>query len=211
MLILITAGLIQAQYHYGWGRHQQYVSLPNATLAAKYNTIMAAFGRFQIRRKDGTFSDLLPGIMGPTFARMSFIVLMTNLFGNSTWRRKLLWVLFWIQLVANSAVSITTYVQCADIRSQWNFAIISKCWPATTEQVSSSRSSRAPLFLLTLKLVHWIRAFDIQWGYGLVFNCSSRFDALEAADDHKDQARIGISVMLKFPVSCACPFHPQTR
>ena len=137
MLIIITAGLIQAQYHYGWGRHQQYVSLPNATLAAKYNTIMAAFGRFQIRKKDGTSSDLLPGIMGPTFGRMSFIVLMTNLFGNNTWRRKLLWVLFWIQLVANSAVSISTYVQCADIRSQWNFAIISKCWPATTEQVSS--------------------------------------------------------------------------
>jgi hypothetical protein len=73
--------------------------------------------------------------MGPTFGRLSFIVLMIKLFGITKARRGALWALWWSQLITNGLVVITIYVQCEDVRALWDFSIDSKCWPPTVQTV----------------------------------------------------------------------------
>ena len=80
--------------------------------------------------------------MGSTWGRMSFILLMLQLFGTNKWRRRALWALFWTQFIANGVVVVTLYVQCDDVTSLWNFTNPGKCWDESVQTVS--------LFLSTL-------------------------------------------------------------
>ncbi|KAB8297769.1 hypothetical protein EYC80_001570 [Monilinia laxa] len=113
-VVTSMACLITVQYHYGWGRHFIYLDPFNRTEALKYNTIGQSFG-----------------VMGSTFGRMSFIVLMLQLFGTSKLKRTALWALFWAQFILNVIVVITLYVQCQDIRALWDQSVITTCWPGS--------------------------------------------------------------------------------
>ncbi|PQE20580.1 integral membrane protein [Rutstroemia sp. NJR-2017a BBW] len=73
--------------------------------------------------------------MGSTFGRLSFIILMLQLFGITKWRRVALWTLFYAQLIPNSIVVITLYIQCKDVRALWDFSIKSSCWPEDLQTV----------------------------------------------------------------------------
>ncbi|TEY40822.1 hypothetical protein BOTCAL_0419g00080 [Botryotinia calthae] len=106
------AALITVQYHYGWGRHYAYLDPVDRIEAMKYNSIGQSFG-----------------VMGSTFGRMSFIILMIQLFGTSKLKHTAIWTLFWVQLIPNCIVVVTLYVQCNDIRSLWDTSIVSSCWP----------------------------------------------------------------------------------
>jgi hypothetical protein len=91
-----------------------------------------------------TFTDLTRlsltaicvGVMGSTFGRLSFIILMLQLFGITKWRRVALWTLFYAQLIPNCVVVITLYIQCDDVRALWDFSIKSSCWPEDLQTVS---------------------------------------------------------------------------
>jgi hypothetical protein len=74
--------------------------------------------------------------MGPTFGRLSFIVLMVKLFGTTKARRGWLWALWWSQLITNGITVITLYVQCKDVRALWDFSIVSSCWDPDIQNVS---------------------------------------------------------------------------
>ncbi|KAM3086311.1 hypothetical protein ACMFMF_000264 [Clarireedia jacksonii] len=113
------AALITVQYHYGWGRHYVYLDDEDRIEAMKYNAIGQSFG-----------------VMGSTFGRLSFIILMLQLFGISKWRRKALWTLFYAQLIPNAVVVITLYIQCDNVRALWDFSIESSCWPEDLQTVS---------------------------------------------------------------------------
>lgn len=78
------------------------------------------------------------GVMGSTWGRLSFILLMLQLFGTNKWRRVALWSLFAVQIVFNSIVVVCLYAQCTDIRSLWNFTIPDTCWNADVQTVSFS-------------------------------------------------------------------------
>ncbi|KAG0651521.1 hypothetical protein D0Z07_1950, partial [Hyphodiscus hymeniophilus] len=111
--LISMASLITVQYHYGWGRHFAYLSPRNGREALRYNAIGQAFG-----------------IMGSTWGRLSFIVLMIKLFGTNQARRTALWCLFAVQIVFNGIIVICLYAQCTDIRSLWDFDIPDTCWNA---------------------------------------------------------------------------------
>lgn len=74
--------------------------------------------------------------MGSTLGRMSFIVLMIQLFGTTIWRQRLLWGLFAAQLIFNGIVVVCLYVQCKDVRSLWDFTLPADCWNADVQTVS---------------------------------------------------------------------------
>ncbi|KAM0150846.1 hypothetical protein ACHAPG_008586 [Botrytis cinerea] len=84
------AALITVQYHYGWGRHYAYLDPFDRIEAMKYNAIGQSFG-----------------VMGSTFGRMSFIILMIQLFGTSKLKHAALWTLFWVQFIPNCIVVVT--------------------------------------------------------------------------------------------------------
>ncbi|ESZ95205.1 hypothetical protein SBOR_4404 [Sclerotinia borealis F-4128] len=111
-VISSMAALITVQYHYGWGRHYVYLDPFDRIDAMKYNAIGQSFG-----------------VMGSTLGRMSFIILMLQLFGTSKLKRKGLWTLFWVQCIPNCIVVITLYIRCQGIRALWDTSIISSCWP----------------------------------------------------------------------------------
>lgn len=112
------ASLISVQYHYGWGRHYQDIPPADAMQALNFNSITQSFG-----------------VMGSTFGRMSFIILMLKLFGTTRARRWSLWALFWSQLITNGVVVVTLYVQCDDVRALWDFSIKTHCWPENFQTV----------------------------------------------------------------------------
>ena len=88
--------------------------------------------------------------MGSTWGRLSFILLMLQLFGTNKWSRRALWSLFAIQFIFNGIVVCCLYVQCKDIRSLWDFSIPSTCWNADVQTVSV-QSSWPPSIYLTLQ------------------------------------------------------------
>lgn len=114
--IIGMGSLITVQYHYGWGRHYVYIDPHDRMQALRFNAIGQSFG-----------------VMGSTWGRLSFILLMLQLFGTSKWRRRALWSLFASQLIFNGIVVVCLYVQCKNIRSLWDFSFPSTCWNADVQ------------------------------------------------------------------------------
>jgi len=73
------------------------------------------------------------GVMGSTWGRLSFILLMLQLFGTNKPGRYALWILFAIQIIFNGIVVVCLYAQCTDIRSLWDFSFPSTCWNADVQ------------------------------------------------------------------------------
>ncbi|ATZ55790.1 hypothetical protein BCIN_12g03500 [Botrytis cinerea B05.10] len=151
------AALITVQYHYGWGRHYAYLDPFDRIEAMKYNAIGQSFG-----------------VMGSTFGRMSFIILMIQLFGTSKLKHAALWTLFWVQFIPNCIVVVTLYVQCSDIRSLWDTSIISSCWPESYQTyigyAHTSWNGLTDLFLTCLPATMlWSLQMNRRTKFGLVF------------------------------------------
>lgn len=151
------ASLISVQYHYGWGRH--YVDIPaaDATQALKFNAIAQSFG-----------------VMGSTFGRLSFIILMLKLFGTTKARKWSLWALFWAQLISNGVVVVTLYVQCNDVRALWDFSIKTYCWPEDVQTyigyAHSGWNGATDLFLTFLPATMlWTLKMNLKTKIGLSF------------------------------------------
>ncbi|KAI9649895.1 hypothetical protein NHQ30_002479 [Ciborinia camelliae] len=134
-VISSMASLITVQYHYGWGRHYIYLDPFDRIEALKYNAIGQSFG-----------------VMGSTFGRMSFIILMLQLFGTSRFKRIALWTLFWVQFIPNCIVVVTLYVQCSDVRALWDTSVVASCWPESY-QTMNRRTKLGLVFLLSLSLL----------------------------------------------------------
>lgn len=137
--------------------------------------------------------------MSSTLGRMSLIVLLMKLFGNHVWRRRALWALFTLQMVANSIVTLTLYVQCPNIASQWNPAIISQCWSHNVELVSQRSSSPAGT-CLTDVLVYRLCAHGIQCWDGLLLDRFTGIYALESSNEATRQVGVGILALPKSSV-----------
>ncbi|KUJ12417.1 uncharacterized protein LY89DRAFT_207237 [Mollisia scopiformis] len=157
------ASLISVQYHYGWGRHYEDIPTAEATQALKYNAIGQSFG-----------------VMGSTFGRLSFIILMLKLFGTTKARRWSLWGLFWAQLISNGVVVVTLYVQCDDIRALWDFTIQTHCWPEDVQTyigyAHSGWNGATDLFLTFLPATMlWTLKMNVKTKIGLSFLLSLSF------------------------------------
>ncbi|CAN8097797.1 unnamed protein product [Discula destructiva] len=115
IIIIVFACLISVQYHYGWGRHQSCITdIQELETQIKFNVTGQSFG-----------------IMGSTFARMSFIVFMLTLFGSKRWVWWSLWTMFVLQLVTNLGTVIVIYTQCKDPRALYDFTLPEDlCWPS---------------------------------------------------------------------------------
>ncbi|CZR52354.1 related to integral membrane protein PTH11 [Phialocephala subalpina] len=157
------ASMISVQYHYGWGRH--YVDIPTAeaTKALEFNAIGQSFG-----------------VMGSTFGRLSFIILMLKLFGITKPRRWSLWALFWAQLISNGVVVVTLYVQCSDVRALWDFSIKTYCWPEDVQTyigyAHSGWNGATDLFLTFLPTTMlWTLKMNLKTKIGLSFLLSLSF------------------------------------
>ncbi|KAF7947741.1 hypothetical protein EAE96_008821 [Botrytis aclada] len=151
------AALITVQYHYGWGRHYAYLDPFDRIEAMKYNAIGQAFG-----------------VMGSTFGRMSFIILMLQLFGTSGLKHAALWTLFWVQFIPNCIVVVTLYIQCNDIRALWDTSIVSSCWPESYQTyigyAHTSWNGLTDLFLTCLPATMlWSLQMNRHTKFGLVF------------------------------------------
>ncbi|KAF5872517.1 putative integral membrane protein [Botrytis fragariae] len=151
------AALITVQYHYGWGRHYAYLDPFDRIEAMKYNAIGQSFG-----------------VMGSTFGRMSFIILMLQLFGTSKLKHAALWTLFWVQFIPNCVVVVTLYVQCNDIRALWDTSIVSSCWPESYQTyigyAHTSWNGLTDLFLTCLPATMlWSLQMNRRTKFGLVF------------------------------------------
>ncbi|THV52558.1 hypothetical protein BGAL_0075g00040 [Botrytis galanthina] len=151
------AALITVQYHYGWGRHYAYLDPFDRIEAMKYNAIGQSFG-----------------VMGSTFGRMSFIILMLQLFGTSKLKHAALWTLFWVQFIPNCIVVVTLYVQCNDIRALWDTSVVSSCWPESYQTyigyAHTSWNGLTDLFLTCLPATMlWSLQMNRRTKFGLVF------------------------------------------
>ncbi|KAF7886310.1 hypothetical protein EAF00_010413 [Botryotinia globosa] len=155
--ICSMAALITVQYHYGWGRHYAYLDPSDRIEAMKYNAIGQSFG-----------------VMGSTFGRMSFIILMLQLFGTSKLKHAALWTLFWVQFIPNCIVVVTLYVQCNDIRALWDTSIVSSCWPESYQTyigyAHTGWNGLTDLFLTCLPATMlWSLQMNRRTKFGLVF------------------------------------------
>ncbi|KAF7872742.1 uncharacterized protein EAF02_008813 [Botrytis sinoallii] len=151
------AALITVQYHYGWGRHYAYLDPFDRIEAMKYNAIGQSFG-----------------VMGSTFGRISFIILMLQLFGTSKLKHAALWTLFWVQFIPNCIVVVTLYVQCNAIRALWDTSIVSSCWPESYQTyigyAHTSWNGLTDLFLTCLPATMlWSLQMNRRTKFGLVF------------------------------------------
>lgn len=125
---ITMASFITVGHHYGWGRHFKYLDSYQKEQSIKFNEITQGFGNcissyYQVHTLTSA------GIMGSTFGRLSFIILMLQLFGNTKLRRISLWTLFATQVITNVLAVILIYTQCKDVRSLWDFSIPHNCWP----------------------------------------------------------------------------------
>ena len=67
--------------------------------------------------------------MCSTLGRVSFMILMLRLFGNTKARRWFLYFLMAEQLIVNLFTSITIFTQCGNVLSLWDpVGHPSKCW-----------------------------------------------------------------------------------
>lgn len=113
------------QYHYGWGRHQQTLTIYQRIEALKYNSIGQTFG-----------------VLGSTFGRLSTIVTMFTLFGINRKLRRGLWTLFAAQLITNGAVVVCLYAQCTNVILLWDTSVTGTCWNADVQTVSEAKPKR---------------------------------------------------------------------
>ncbi|KAH8657677.1 hypothetical protein BX600DRAFT_438868 [Xylariales sp. PMI_506] len=113
VIVIIFASLISAMYHHGWGRHQVFIDDDTLQHFLRYLWAAQPFG-----------------IMGSTFGRLSFIILMLRLFGTQAKMRILLWTFFGLQLVTNLGTVVMLYAQCKDPRALYDFSVPSQCLPA---------------------------------------------------------------------------------
>lgn len=74
--------------------------------------------------------------MGSTWGRMSYILLMLNLYGTTKRQRNGFWALFWAQLFTNGIMVIIIYAQCKNVKSLWDFSFPGECWSPMVETVS---------------------------------------------------------------------------
>ncbi|TGO10055.1 hypothetical protein BTUL_0145g00010 [Botrytis tulipae] len=151
------AALITVQYHYGWGRHYANLDPFDRIEAMKYDAIGQSFG-----------------VMGSTFGRMSFIILMLQLFGTSKLKHAALWTLFWVQFIPNCIVVVTLYVQFNDIQALWDTSIVSSCWPESYQTyigyAHTGWNGLTDLFLTCLPATMlWSLQMNRRTKFGLVF------------------------------------------
>ncbi|KAI1839595.1 hypothetical protein JX266_014196 [Neoarthrinium moseri] len=116
LILFCFASLLSIQHHYGWGHHVVYVSEDNLKQFLKFSFIGQTFG-----------------IMGSTFGRLSFIVLVMQLFGLSRKLRLLLWVLFGLQALTNIFTAVLIYTQCTNVIALWDSSVTQDCWPQSVQ------------------------------------------------------------------------------
>jgi hypothetical protein len=117
-------------HHHGWGRHFFFLTNEQRTTSMEFIFVSEPLGNsyfilFQ------HFHDLMEiiAIMCSTLGRVSFIILMFRLFGNTKYRRWGLYFLVAEQLIVNLFTCITIFTQCSNVHSLWDpVGEPSKCW-----------------------------------------------------------------------------------
>lgn len=155
---IALCSMLTVQHHYGLGRHFFFLSTHQRIMAGKFNFVGQAFG-----------------IMAPTFGRMSFIVLLVQLFGTTKWKRWGLWALFWQSLLVNGLTLILVYAQCPDVQSLWDpVGHPSTCWSPLVQEdfgfFQGSMNAATDLFLTILPAtILWSVQIDLKLKLGLAF------------------------------------------
>ncbi|KFY01968.1 hypothetical protein V490_00698 [Pseudogymnoascus sp. VKM F-3557] len=134
---LMHISFLTVSHRYGLGRHFFYLSDYLRVKAMEWEFIAEPFGA-------------LCSMCG----RISFIILLFQLFGTTTFRRWLFYFLAAQTLIVNLVTCITIYTQCENVETIWDpVGTPSKCWsPAVQADIGffQGASNSATDLILTL-------------------------------------------------------------
>lgn len=117
LLALLFVCIATPEVHYGTGRHVYYLSAHQRVMAVKLNWVTQAFH-----------------IMSTCFGKISIVILMLRIIGNS---KRQAWFLYSIisALFVISVVCVAfIFAQCTPASALWDPAVVGKCWSPVVQQ-----------------------------------------------------------------------------
>lgn len=116
-MALLFVSIATPEVYYGTGRHVYYLSAHQRVMAVKLNWVTQAFH-----------------IMSTCFGKISIVILMLRIIGNS---KRQAWFLYSIisALFVISVVCVAfIFAQCTPASTLWDPAVVGKCWSPVVQQ-----------------------------------------------------------------------------
>ncbi|CAI6277648.1 unnamed protein product [Periconia digitata] len=117
VLMLKNSAFVQVSIHYGLGRHIGTLEKSRAQKAIMWDYLAQP-----------------SAIMAPTFGRISFVLTIMTLIGNSRTRRSILWFILVTQMLVNVLCFSMILAQCKPVALLWDKSLEGECWDLRAQE-----------------------------------------------------------------------------